>query len=40
MFSVAFLISWHRPQKVKEMLEGADQGFSEGAKSREFCPSA
>jgi len=32
MFSVAFFISWHRPRKVKEMLEGADQALSEGAK--------
>jgi hypothetical protein len=38
MFSVAFFISWHRLQKVKEMLEGADQGLSEGSKKPGILP--
>jgi hypothetical protein len=38
MFSVAFFISWYRPQKVKEMLEGADQDLSEGSKNPEILP--
>jgi len=38
MFSVAFFISWHRPRKVKEMLEGADQALSEGSKKPEILP--
>jgi hypothetical protein len=33
-----FFISWHRPKKLKEMLEGPIGSFPEGAKSQEFCP--